>query len=252
MHIKQRIPVILLLTLIPFISTAAGLGYKKKRFVRSRALKIGGKTISATMKIYYPVLKSGARRAAIKSINRFIRKSVLSKGSPNTTVKFNRFFKAFRKYTRDAEHPFSWNWTLTLALSKDANGIITVTENWYAFTGGAHPNFKTEYYSFKPSGKRLILWDIIIRGKWSRLNQLGERYFRRARNINPGKPYSKLGLWGKEFKLNSNFRFTKRGLLFRFNSYDIAPYAFGPTTFTIPFGALKPFLKKQYLGKRTR
>jgi hypothetical protein len=38
--------------------------------------------------------------------------------------------------------------------------------------------------------------------------------------------------------LNDNFAVAKRGIIFYFNSYEIAPYAMGPTELLIPYAKL--------------
>ncbi|MBI3037952.1 DUF3298 domain-containing protein [bacterium] len=46
-----------------------------------------------------------------------------------------------------------------------------------------------------------------------------------------------------EFALNENFLVSKDGLLFFFNSYEIAPYALGPTQILLPWRYIKTLVK---------
>jgi hypothetical protein len=48
--------------------------------------------------------------------------------------------------------------------------------------------------------------------------------------------------YGK-FHFNNNFAFTKDGIEFLYNAYEIAPYAVGASGFTIPYEKIIPYLK---------
>lgn len=45
---------------------------------------------------------------------------------------------------------------------------------------------------------------------------------------------------------NGNFCFTKQGITWQFNPYEIAPYALGSFTVEIPWSELRPYLKKAF------
>jgi len=250
----------LLILLLTAVSASAQLRYKKNKFIKSKQVQIKGTTIHATIKIYYPVLKSGAPVAMVRTINQIIQARVLAPFSDkkkirragSTKILFNRFYRAFIKYTREAEHPVSWKMTRSFSLKQAASRIITLSENSHVLTAGVRLNSRTLFYTFLPGRGRLSLGKIVKKDRLNELHALGERYFRRVRNINPGIKFEKLGLWIKKFRLNENFQFTKKGLLFRFNSSEIAPYAFGPTTFTIPYPVFNPYLKRRFQGKQGR
>jgi hypothetical protein len=45
-----------------------------------------------------------------------------------------------------------------------------------------------------------------------------------------------------KFKLNDNYGFTRDGIVFVFNSYEIASYAEGPTEIIIPYKKIRDWL----------
>ena len=84
------------------------------------------------------------------------------------------------------------------------------------------------YQSFYlKTGEKIVIGDSTV---LKQLTTIAEKEFRRMRNIPDGEPLSKAGYWfeNDEFYLNDNFAIVDDGLIFYFNSYEIAPYALGP------------------------
>jgi hypothetical protein len=52
---------------------------------------------------------------------------------------------------------------------------------------------------------------------------------------------------GGNFALPENFGFASDGLIFYYNSYDIAPYYFGPTEVRIPYQEVRELLRPEFL-----
>jgi hypothetical protein len=45
------------------------------------------------------------------------------------------------------------------------------------------------------------------------------------------------------FALNDNYGFSREGISFFFNSYEIAPYVMGPTEVLIPYDRIREWIK---------
>jgi hypothetical protein len=124
--------------------------------------------------------------------------------------------------------------------------VLSVELGLYAFTGGAHPNTFIELASFDlATGKPLELADLVAAGADARLAALGERQFRKAREIPEGESLEEAGFWFEDdrFELSGNFAVTAEGLAFVFNPYEVAPYVFGPTRITLPWKELRGLLR---------
>jgi hypothetical protein len=124
--------------------------------------------------------------------------------------------------------------------------VLSVELGLYAFTGGAHPNTFIELASFDlATSKPLELADLVADGADARLAALGERQFRKAREIPEGESLEEAGFWFEDdrFELSGNFAVTAEGLAFVFNPYEVAPYVFGPTRITLPWKELRGLLR---------
>jgi hypothetical protein len=72
------------------------------------------------------------------------------------------------------------------------------------------------------------------------LTLLGNRVFRKTRELADTASLSESYFEFPEnkFELNKNYGFTKNGIIFYYNNYEIAPYAAGPTELLIPYSDL--------------
>jgi hypothetical protein len=126
--------------------------------------------------------------------------------------------------------------------------VLSVELDLYAFTGGAHPNTFIELQSYDlATGEPLELADLVAAGAGPRLDELGERLFRRAREIPEGESLAEAGFWFEDdrFQLTDNFAVIGEGLVFVFNPYEVAPYVFGPTRITLPWSELRGLLRPE-------
>ena len=111
----------------------------------------------------------------------------------------------------------------------------------YSYTGGAHPNSRRIYGTWSlADGGRLALADLLKPGFEGPLAEVGEAVFREARGISANEALEERGFTfpDGDFALPDNFAVTGDGLLFFYNSYEIAPYALGPTEVEISFEEL--------------
>jgi hypothetical protein len=77
------------------------------------------------------------------------------------------------------------------------------------------------------------------------LTNLGNKIFRQARQLADTASLSDNYFEFPEdkFQLNKNYGFKKEGIVFFYNSYEIAPYAAGPTEVVIPYEELKEWVR---------
>lgn len=121
-----------------------------------------------------------------------------------------------------------------------------LTEKLY--TGGAHELATALYVSYSLDRiDRLSMADIFAEGSAKQLNELGEKKFREARAIAPGRSLAEAGFDfpGGYFRLSANFALTAEGVIFRYNPYDVAPYALGETEVALGLGEVKDLIRSQ-------
>ena len=79
------------------------------------------------------------------------------------------------------------------------------------------------------------------------LNVIGELYFRKMFDLSPNEDLGDAGFWfdNNQFSVNENFSFSNSVVTFHYNTYEIAPYANGPTDLEIPIREVKHLLLKE-------
>ena len=121
--------------------------------------------------------------------------------------------------------------------------VITISIDSYTFTGGAHGNSVITLLNFDPETGNLYTQDDIF-VKSDELTSLVENYFKKesASKNNNNENY----FFGEDFKLPENVGFSEEGIIFLYNTYEIASYAQGITEFTIPYAEIYDHLNINY------
>jgi hypothetical protein len=205
----------------------------------------------ARYEVTYPVF-SGLDSLVTRTIEQKINASV-SMGNPeangwNMQQIANEFVKGFDDFRKETEDMESMEWyyqaNVSVELSIDTLISLSVQDEYY--TGGAHGGSNTYFINIHPkSGKEVTLRDLLKPGFEKPLTQLGEKAFKTVHDLKDSVSYSNFGFDfpDNKFQLNDNYGFPAEGIMFVFNSYEIAPYAVGPTTIIIPYEQLKDWLK---------
>ncbi len=150
-----------------------------------------------------------------------------------------------------ASNPMGTRWSLekTVKVLRATPPVISLECSEWSFTGGAHGNSATSYLNFNAAtGGTVNLSDILKQGALPKLTEVAEAHFRKKRNLAPDADLKKEGfIFFKDnrFVLNGNFGIGETALRFTFNPYEVAPYAWGPTEFEIPFSAIRGLLRPE-------
>lgn len=122
--------------------------------------------------------------------------------------------------------------------------LLTIAENVYSYTGGAHGNYGTIYTSYNLVNlNKLTLKDILTQKGINALGGLLDKNFRKANKVKPNDPLTEAGLFENHIKPNGNFFVTSKGLGFNYTPYEIGPYAMGEIEIFIPFKDLDVYLQ---------
>jgi len=141
-----------------------------------------------------------------------------------------------------------WNLISSLSIAGQNASWICFKESSGGYTGGAHDFGNSQYHILeKSTGKHLHLVIFFDSTGLKKLTRLGESAFCKVRGIGPGQSLEEAGFKFEDnrFFLPENFCFTKEGITFVFNSYEVGPYALGPTEFAIPANQLVNLMKKR-------
>lgn len=196
----------------------------------------------ASLHVSYPKVLAAGSPAAVSALNQFIQGQLLDYSDPDgkqpTTL--DELATMFvNDYNAVPDAMGLWEMERSVQVSFGADHLATLKYSESGYTGGAHPFSGQRYFAMDlDSGKQLTLKDLLAAGYEQGLNEAGERAFRKARNLPPAASLEEAGFWfaNNAFKVNTNFGVTKKGLAFIFNPYEVAPYALGPTEFTVPYG----------------
>lgn len=178
-------------------------------------------------------------------LNKFVRKQLPGE---TTSVKsgVDDMIKFYMDFESEDNFGVYWNYDARISVKETGGEIISIIKNEYDYSGGAHGNGFVGYYNFDiNSGSILTLSDLLVPGTYEKVTAAGDKIFRQQTEIGDGD-LNEAGYWfeGGKFYLNENFLITETGLSFFYNSYEIAPYAGGPTELEIPYSAIQDCIKK--------
>ena len=118
--------------------------------------------------------------------------------------------------------------------------MITIAVDSYTFSGGAHGNSTITLLNFDPNTGNLYQQDNLFNSTKDFI-QLVESAFKseiKSKNKNEEDYF-----FGQDFKLPENVGFSDEGVIFLYNTYELASYAQGITEFTIPYSEISKYLK---------
>ncbi|WP_020558202.1 DUF3298 and DUF4163 domain-containing protein [Thiofilum flexile] len=197
--------------------------------------------LCASVKVRYPEFDGADTNPIIKQINQFISEETLNyevedgKQAENAEELASLFIDEYLKQP-DISTPWSLDRAMELVFSNDQ--ILTLKFSEFSYMGGAHPASGQTYYLLsRQSGKPYKLSDLLNNGYEDELNSIGERIFRADKKIPANETLADAGYEfpNEHFAVNDNVGVTPEGLVFYFNSYEIAPYALGPTELVIHY-----------------
>lgn len=187
------------------------------------------------------------------AINNFIRKGLYRAEeqapytAPLSAELFRQSLVAFKKDARSFEDDMNMVWNLGESYEIDAtrNGFATLLNNSSMYQGGAHGSHGIGNYHFdKTTGKELHLKDFFKQEKGFIL--IAEAAFRKEVGISSTATFEEADFWFENgFFCPDNFIFTKDGVTFYYNQYEVAPYSFGTISFSLSMRQIKPYLKRE-------
>lgn len=156
--------------------------------------------------------------------------------------RLDTFETRYKQYQNEEFMPL-WEYEATASIDTSMEDYAQVSQSCYYYTGGAHPNsFSLNTVISKENGQRMLLKDFVTDLK--QFNAIAEKYFKKERDL-PADYLKSEDFWfEKGFMCNDNFTVGKTGFHFIFNTYEIAPYVYGPTEFTVPMEKVKHLMRK--------
>ena len=236
---------------------------KKGRFISQ---KFGGcdtltnQGVSVVVHVWEPVDSSEAAERtkniiAEKVINRINSyadsASLASNPTAKTSIKaasdvFSANYQSFKKEFPDS--PGCWEVEVTGDTVMMTDHVLLYQFDHYAFTGGAHPNSFRSYHIFDLDTGNETEVQTFVSDTVALLKKV-EFAFRKEEKLDGNTDLEEAGyfLADHQFFMPANYTFTRTGVFFYYNPYEIAAYVRGPISFTIPYSDLEGIVKKDLI-----
>ena len=205
----------------------------------------------ASYEVNYPVFR-GLAAAVNDSLVRKISEAVDTGNPEQDSVSFElagkNFIASFEEEKKEMpDFNLGWYYKSTLTVNIATDTLISIRADTEFFTGGAHGGYGTTFVNMNPvTGQRITLENFFKPGYEEVLRKEAEADFRKAQELADTTSYSTAGFEfpDDKFVLNDNYGFTKEGIVFVFNIYEIAPYAMGAQEVHIPYIRLKEWMRQ--------
>jgi hypothetical protein len=173
----------------------------------------------------------------------------LAKANESITSAYTLFNNNYVKFkSQFPEAPGCWEIELKGDTVMISPKIIQYQLDHYAFLGGAHGNSFRSYYVFDQQTGKEIKSNFFVSDTLALLKK-AEMAFRKTENLADTTKLENAGyfLSNHKFFIPANYAFTREGVFFYYNPYEIAAYARGAITFTIPYSELEGIVKKELI-----
>ena len=148
---------------------------------------------------------------------------------------------------------FSQTYSLVTFVEEGQNGVVNATANYFVDMGGAHPHQWSIWLNFDFVTGRILEKEDVFHLEASAdieallLNKLIRMQAEEHPDmqVNSLEDLQNMGfLQYTNMFIPDNFLLSKRGMLFLFNRYDIAPYSAGEIVIEVPYEEIGHYLKQ--------
>lgn len=204
----------------------------------------------ANANFYFPVFAG----KDVKGLNQFVAQLLSAPYMDTVETDYKSVGKSFiADFEKEkAEGDFGWGWQLDRTVKVDTvlPKFITLHLTEYMYAGGAHPNSYDSYSHVElANNKPIYLKDFLINGDTAKLWEIADKQFRKNFKLKDKENLEEAGFFFTDgvFSLSNNVFFSKKGVVFHYNNYEIRSYAEGPYDLEIPYTALDSVFKKEWL-----
>ena len=159
----------------------------------------------------------------------------------------NSFSAGYTELIENFEGTPVWEAMITADVSYEDAHLLSIRMESYLFTGGAHGFEEVRYLNFDKRRSRVIE-GINMFTNFAPVLTLAEEMFRITQAIPVGGDINSTGFMfeGDQFHLPETIGFNSHGMVLHYNQYEVASYADGPITITLPWAEVTPLLRKRY------
>ncbi len=173
----------------------------------------------------------------------------LQKTKRDTFFKYYLETMAEEKPDTTQEVPAGFNYAESSSVDVIFNekGLLSLGFGEYSYGGGAHGNHATMIASYDWAQKKVLKLTDVFQPKFEKtVNAALANALRRQFNLKKNDPLKSI-LFDNSIQSTTNFCITQKGILFLYNPYEIAAYAYGEIELFVPFEEVKNVLNPQFL-----
>ncbi len=206
--------------------------------------------------LIYPMMKNDVQK---DKINKKINTTLITQYVKEEKRKFDNieqvvedFFKKYKVEESKVKIEAKPMWGSHHEIEIICNAFYILTLEFFstAYEGSGQPSYGITYLSFDlQTGNPLTLKDVLISGYEKELTQIAEQIFKENYGFSDIQDFRKEGFTFKDgkFALNSNYGFSKRGIIFQYNPLEIGANAIGAPQLLIPYQQIQHLIKKDGL-----
>jgi hypothetical protein len=221
-----------------------------KTFQFSSAQVDGDSSAVASYKVNYPVFEGLDEKVQLKVTYKLdsILTQGYSEGLPLTIQQASQeFVHQYEEYKmEDPQTKQGWYFSANVGVNILSDSLISMVIFRDEFTGGNHANRRKDFLNINPhTGEDVFLAHELEEGFENELIVIAEKTFRAVRQIPETASLSSsyFDFPEDKFKLTNTYGFTKHGIVFYYNNYEVAPYAIGPTEVIVPYAKVRDWLR---------
>lgn len=184
----------------------------------------------------------GGDSAVSESINQALENEILRNYLNDSTSASleeyaDQFIADYKSIKARFDRAFGWENTVNTDIVRQ-DSILVIKTYIELYTGGAHGSSEVYYANFSlENGKLLALSDVFKGDYKSKLNEVVFKAFNQQTELISEEFFDDNKYY------TENFGLLKDGIVFYYNSYEIAPYAAGPTEIKIGYEKLEGILR---------
>ena len=159
----------------------------------------------------------------------------------------NSFSAGYIELIENFEGTPEWEAMISADVSYEDAQLLSIRMQSYLFTGGAHGFEEVRFINFDKRRGRVIE-GINMFTNFAPVLTLSEDLFRIAQAIPMEGDINSTGFMfeGDRFHLPETIGFDSHGMVLYYNQYEVASYADGPITVTLPWAEVRPLLRKRF------
>tara|TARA_R110000868_G_C10906378_1_gene764642 strand:+ start:305 stop:1045 length:741 start_codon:yes stop_codon:yes gene_type:complete len=241
MNIKLAILIVILLA----------FGCKKKDELSYKPLSFKSEKCADCPKVVVDIFEFNEGNELATVVNSALKKEVINQLIYDDEIKVSSIEEAISSFKNGylelkkmyPDETLGWEADIKGSVLYENVDVLSIKLETYIFTGGAHGYSVTRLLNFdKKKNIALENWELFNDPEG--FKHFAELKFKIQEDIPQNGTINSTGLMfeNDEFYLPNNIGFTKNGLQLIYNQYEVASYADGPMSITLPYAEIRNYL----------